>query len=372
MRHLEKFDALRGVAALIVFVSHVIELYWVRLLGTDAPLARVAAAAGRHAVLIFFLLSGYLITLSILENRRRNGTFSAREYLASRIARIHPPLVGALAVMLGVWLVIHLGRLPGSVAYGLPGDLFVMRPSYEIQPSRIVTSLLMLGGLTGPDPPLWSLYFEFQLYVIALLVALAATRSALRIPAILGAVLGAIALSKHNPSFVLFALVWCTGAATALWISHAGTETARRRLRPFVLALAAGLGIAALRHPWTLAGVGPGLASGLVQYALCGLYAYAMFFSKVVDETLPPALAGTGRYSYSLYVVHFPLLFLLLSLTQHWMQYSYWRAAAVSALALAAIVPLARAFARVLEQPKKFRPLVLAALEALRPHGRPA
>lgn len=371
MRHFEKFDALRGVAALIVFVSHVVELYWVRLLGTDALLARVAAAAGRHAVLVFFLLSGYLITLSILENRRRNGTFSAREYLASRIARIHPPLVGALAVMACVWLVIHLGQLPGSVAYGLPGDLFVMRPRYEIQPSRIITSLLMLGGLTGPDPPLWSLYFEFQLYMLALLVALAATRPALRAPAAIGAGLGAIALSKHNPTFVLFALVWCTGAAAALWAARAGAEAARRRLRPFVLALAAGLGIVALFRPWSLASVGPGFASDLVQVALCGLYAYAMFFSKVLDETLPPALAGTGRYSYSLYVAHFPLLFLLLSLTQDWMQYSYGRTAAVSAFAIVTIVPLARGFAGALEQPKRFRPLVLAALAALTPRGRP-
>lgn len=368
MRHLEKFDALRGVAALIVFVSHVVELYWVRLLGADAPLARLAAAAGRHAVLVFFLLSGYLITLSILENRRRTGTFSAREYLASRIARIHPPLVGALALMSGVWLIIHLGRLPGSVAYGLPGDLFVMRPSYEIQPSRIVTSLLMLGGLTGPNPPLWSLYFEFQLYMLALLVALAATRSAMRAPAALGAVLGGIALSIHNPTFVLFALVWCTGAAAALWADRA--ETVRGRLRPFVLLVAAGLGIAALRDPWVLASTGHGLASGLVQIALCGLYAYAMFLSKVLDEALPPALAGTGRYSYTLYVVHYPLLFLLLSLTQDWMQYSYARTAAVSALAIATIVPLARGFAGVLEQPRKFRPLVRAALDALTPRGR--
>ena len=369
MRHHEKFDALRGIAALVVLVSHVVELYWVRLLGVDAPVARIAAAAGRHAVLVFFLLSGYLVTLSILGNVRRNGTFSPREYLAARIARIHPPLLGALAVMAVVWLVIHLGRLPGSASYGLPGDLFVMRPNYAIQPSRVVTALLMLGGLTGPNPPLWSLYFEFQLYVLALLAALALTRRGVRIACAFGALLGAIALSEHNRSFVFFALVWLAGAAGALWTSRAGAESVRGRLQPVVFGLAAGLAIGALRHPWALATVTPGMASELAQYALCALYAHAMFFSPVLDKALPPALARTGRFSYSLYVVHYPLLFLLLSFTQNWTQYSYWRAAAVSALALAAIVPFAQAFASVFERPKEFRGLLLSAFDSL---GRPS
>lgn len=368
MAHHAKFDTLRGIAALTVLVSHVIELYWLRLLGPGSPLARVSLAAGRHAVLVFFLLSGYLITLSILENARRNARFSPREYLASRIARIHPPLLGALGIMAVVWLIIHLGDLPGRRPYGLPGDLFVMRSYYAIEPSRVLTSVLMLGGLTGPNPPLWSLYFEFQLYVLALLVTLGLTWHG-RLPRtawLSMAALGTVALVEHNPSFVFFAMVWLTGAAAALASASAGRAQVERRLRPLAVGVLAGVAIAGVQAPRILGAASNDMPSYLVQYAFCVLYVYLMFFSSLPD-TVPASLAGTGRYSYSLYVVHYPLLFLLLSLTQSWIQYSVVRTALVSAFALLAIVLIAQGFAAVLERPRTFRAAILAALDTVSP-----
>ncbi len=367
MPHHRKFDTLRGVAALVVFLSHVYELYWQRLLGEAAPLSRFWATAGRHAVLVFFLLSGYLIMLSIHDNARRNAGFSAPEYLASRIARIHPPLVGALGIMALVWLAIHLGDLPGKTDYGLPGDLYVMRPRYDIPLSRIATSLLMLGGLTGPNPVLWSLYFEFQLYVLALLVTLGLTAhgGALRGACLVAAALGIAVLTAHDAAFLFYALVWLIGAAAALGTLRGGAAI-ERRLRAPALGLACVLAALGILQPGALAATGahPDYAA---QLAFCVPYAYLIFFFPGLDGILPAPLARTGDFSYSLYVVHFPLLFLLLSLGQDWMQHSYARTAALSALAVAAIVPLAYAFARVFERPKKFRAALLAAFDGLKP-----
>ena len=43
-----------------------------------------------YAVLTFFVLSGFLIALSINRNIEENGYFEWREYIISRVARIYP------------------------------------------------------------------------------------------------------------------------------------------------------------------------------------------------------------------------------------------------------------------------------------------
>ena len=91
-----KFELLRGIAAIIVLIVHAIQLYWFRLIGSSNEIALISGLFGRHAVLLFFLLSGYLITLSILTNIIRNQRFDWTEYAAARIARIYPPLIGAI------------------------------------------------------------------------------------------------------------------------------------------------------------------------------------------------------------------------------------------------------------------------------------
>jgi peptidoglycan/LPS O-acetylase OafA/YrhL len=70
-----KFELLRGIAAIIVLIVHAIQLYWFRLIGSSNEIALISGLFGRHAVLLFFLLSGYLITLSILTNIIRNQRF---------------------------------------------------------------------------------------------------------------------------------------------------------------------------------------------------------------------------------------------------------------------------------------------------------
>ena len=79
-------DGLRAVAILLVLASHTM----------------AAAAVGRlgHVgVLIFFALSGYLITSRLLDEYRKTGAISLRDFYLRRAFRILPPAIVFLAVM---------------------------------------------------------------------------------------------------------------------------------------------------------------------------------------------------------------------------------------------------------------------------------
>lgn len=130
--HQNKFDMIRGIASIAVLLSHVAQTFLYRLLGVQHPFAHICGTLAHQAVLVFFLLSGYLITLSIVANVRRNGGLDVLEYLAARIARIYPPLIGAILIVLLVSAIIHGLALPGSQHYGVPGDLYAVRSQFSV------------------------------------------------------------------------------------------------------------------------------------------------------------------------------------------------------------------------------------------------
>ncbi|MBO9584155.1 MAG: acyltransferase [Flavobacterium sp.] len=85
-RRFSELDGLRGIAALMVFFSHFIGFYyetekvsyiqnsWIRIFWD-----------GSAAVTLFFVLSGFVLTLSVLKSKR-----TYFEYLIKRIFRIYP------------------------------------------------------------------------------------------------------------------------------------------------------------------------------------------------------------------------------------------------------------------------------------------
>ena len=81
-----------------------------RSLTHNVPAVFFVLGNGALGVEIFFVLSGYLITLLLLRERERRGAISLRSFYVRRGFRILPPLYLYIACMgaLGAW-----GRLPG-------------------------------------------------------------------------------------------------------------------------------------------------------------------------------------------------------------------------------------------------------------------
>lgn len=355
-----RLDVVRGLAALTVLAAHAHQVFFLRILGPGAPSSILSSALSRHAVLIFFLLSGNLITRSIMLNIRRNGQFAIGEYVASRFARIYPPLLGSIGICLMVWLAIKLFNLPGAVAYGQPGDLARVRDAYTIHVSDIFGALLMRGGLLEANGALWSLFVEVQTYALAMMIAtLAAPNWLTRICA---ALIGVICLQLLRTQY-FFVIIWFLGAATYFWVPP------RIPALLSTLALGAAIIAVAVMQPALLGPQADTAAGQGVQFLCCLVYCL-LLFALPPRLTYPPALIATGNFSYSLYIIHFPMLLLALSLCQDWAGHSLARTAAVFACAIIAIVSTAIPFARFFEQQDKVKRFLLGNARPFAPKQR--
>jgi peptidoglycan/LPS O-acetylase OafA/YrhL len=96
-------DAIRGLAAVVVLLTHWRALLFVDYAGLAhqekilaAPLY-LASQGGHLAVDIFFVLSGYLITGSVIRNLGK-GTFTLLDYGSHRLIRLWTVLLPSLVV----------------------------------------------------------------------------------------------------------------------------------------------------------------------------------------------------------------------------------------------------------------------------------
>ena len=153
-------DVLRAVAAEAVVVGHGVAMFYYY----PRPLPQPPAFpyAQDIAVVVFFLLSGFLITYATL---RKPSSYGFREFFIDRFARIYP----ALLVVLPVVLVMD------RVALALGPDRFDYGHSSGVK--TLVANVLMLevpqisihlGSFAvpfGSARPLWTLAIEWWIYM---------------------------------------------------------------------------------------------------------------------------------------------------------------------------------------------------------------
>ena len=140
-------DGWRAIAVLIVIMSHVngfrLEPAYLKVLASWLP-------AGQIGVLIFFFISGFVITRSALAEIEATSTFSMRAFYIRRAFRIIPPLSLYLIACLFLGA---LGLVNFHLSNAVPAFLFVC----NIEPFN---RCLWLAGHT------WSLAFEEQFYLL--------------------------------------------------------------------------------------------------------------------------------------------------------------------------------------------------------------
>jgi peptidoglycan/LPS O-acetylase OafA/YrhL len=103
-RYIPILDGWRGVAILLVLLFH--GMYNSRLAGHPwlSALGHIAGRTGALGVLVFFCISGYLITQRLILESRLLGMFSLRSFYIKRAFRILPPLAAYLIVALALYL----------------------------------------------------------------------------------------------------------------------------------------------------------------------------------------------------------------------------------------------------------------------------
>lgn len=309
-------DMARGVAALAVLVGHVRGLFFVDYhdLAHHSPLVAAfygATALGHQAVVVFFVLSGFFIVSSIADSFEQHR-WSWTAYLVNRITRLSLVLVPSL-ILCGI--LDRIGMTMGTSApfYREPvANLFAQSVASLETYRNFVGNLFYLQGIVvepfGSNAPLWSLSYEFWYYIIfplALCALVKRYRPSMRV-AYLVLAIGVTWFVGYT--IALYFLVWLLGGAIAIsrvakWSPARFSGAILAAAVPFVVVL--GLSVA---HPLN----SPFLMDAIVALAF-GLWIYAVV--EAPEQSMSAFYAKPARlfagFSYTLYLTHFPIVFLL-------------------------------------------------------------
>lgn len=340
-------DGLRGAAAVLVLISHARHFVVQDYGGLVAPglLAKAfygATALGHQAVIIFFVLSGFLISGTVRRSVEA-GRWQWRDYLSRRLSRLWTVLLPCLVltVVVDQWTLAATGSAfySGGLTFYSSGPA----PSgAAYDPATILANVLFLQGVAGPvlgsNGPLWSLANEFWYYI-----AFAALFSWAP-----GRLRTAVLLASAGLAFILGALwdqrllylwpAWLIGYGVLRFLPiFSRWNQAAPRLAPMAgLAAAAILAGPAILFPASLPLADLSLALAFSAVVL------VLAVARPLPSPLRQIADGSARISYSLYLSHFPILAALAALALNnqrlpfgWQGFAVFSAFCLAGLAVA-------------------------------------
>lgn len=308
-------DALRGIAAVGVCLEHLRDIYFCDYSSIvhHSPLLTLvylASGLGHQWVMVFFVLSGYLVGGSVLR-AHANGRWSWNGYLFNRLTRLY--IVLAPAVAIGGFL-DYLGiRLFGSDGiYG--GHTGAHAFTVSVQTHMGVLNLLgnyaFLQGILvpsfGSNGPLWSLTNEFWYYVAFPPLFFVFVRSNSVARRLLYLVFLAAFVFFVGHQIALLGLVWLMGVAIHyLPQIPARSAMARRLLTVAAVACVAATLVWCKRTHSPLSDYVLGIAVTFLIYVVvnCPVSAASGLYTRAAHRL--------SHSSYTLYLVHVPLLVFL-------------------------------------------------------------
>ena len=329
-QQLDSLHALRGFCAFYVVIFHAKFVLWS---GGAAYLAAFPRAtwgvgqylgfatdllcgAGMEMVVFFFVLSGFFIRYAQKKKHRPVGRF----YL-NRAVRIFPPYLASLGLsgaVLAYLATCHAGLLaPATPVRELNAGLAeAWRQLRHLTPADVGRALVFLrsgGYFWGYNGVYWSLFPEALFYVLVPFAFRQArlyytVSAALYLAGLMGANLplrlDALSefLFQYNAYFALGMALYDVVTARPAWLQ------AFRRVRGYSLV---GGGLVSWGLLFVLAALGLKTVSAPLAAVLAVASVSVLLAGRVgAQHWLVRFFHGVGRYSFSLYLYHFPLLLL--------------------------------------------------------------
>lgn len=288
-------DLIRGLAALAVVIGHAVQL---RIYTGPFPFTIMFQ---KNAVVVFFVLSGMVIAASVDRDRKTLSSFAL-----ARISRIVPVALGAIAFSLTV----------AALDVALPGVPVHIEDLKWADGGETLLAILFLSEshTSGypPNAPYWSLCYEVWFYVLfaaatyltganravwlLLLAAVAGPNILLLLPVwLLGVVLIRLPLARRVPLGLALAFLLLGFAALFAIPGWAMS----------------GFGLLRQVAPWSLGHSLYAVTDLVLALAIAAALAGLRTLSGqgwVLPERAEPMIRWGANMSFSLYLLHWPLL----------------------------------------------------------------
>jgi peptidoglycan/LPS O-acetylase OafA/YrhL len=320
--NLDFLDSFRGIAAFVVLVGHARWLLWEGYSSgyTEHPetytfIEKLSVyflsifKFGHEAVMFFFLLSGFVIHLkyskSLVLSKKSNFEFIP--YFFKRFMRIYPPLVFALLL---TFLLDIIGEGLGYLIYqkNTPIELINQNINFNHLQINLIGNFLLIANSTveiwGSNSPMWSLKLEWWFYLIYPFFIFFNSKSILKgFLFTLG--LGLISIVVKDFSFLSSVLssflFWFLGTFLA--------DIYTRRLSIDFKFLSFFLFLIPLAIVFSNTIVNDFVKDLIWVMGFLGLLNVCFFFQqKGVSFTYFNKLKWLGNCSYTIYIIHFPIL----------------------------------------------------------------
>lgn len=331
-------DALRVIAAFIVLAQHfrlVFELRWPEWL-------RKGLFDSKAAVMLFFVLSGYVLSLSL---GSKAPSFNAYvKFGVRRLLRLYPVYWAALLLAFMVLLAVQ--QTGAGQVTGLPA-WFLDAPGLQLKQWFLQSTLVAPGMKSDFDlPTVWTLMTEAKVSIVFPFLAWSILRSSPPIACALVAalVLGSHWLDQHIVGTAAFLGMFALGTLLcrvppAVWTRLNNTTWSGLLLLGLVL-------YATISWRYVMPSIWLG-------YYLCGLGSLILIAGTIHWPLMRSALTRLQHLlridlSYSIYILHYPVLVALKKIAGPAVATSPWLA---FILAVTLTVALGLLLHYTLEQP---------------------
>lgn len=200
----EEFDSIRGIAALTVLFHHCLIVIpaifsahehhetssQVLKAVTNTPLHLVWA--GHEAVILFFILSGFVLYLSISNNK----SFEYKEYVVKRFCRIYLPYLVTMILSILLYMSYQYFDLIDN-SYKGTSEWFNKMWSEKLDIKTIISIIFMLGFHThNLNTVTWSLIHELRISIVFPFIVYFVNKGKIKYP--------------FQKILVLFTIIWLT------------------------------------------------------------------------------------------------------------------------------------------------------------------
>lgn len=320
MKHDERYmwmDLIRGLSAVIVCTTHLRAVMFVDFssLETATIFEKIfyfMTGFGHQAVMIFFVLSGFFVGGSILKNR---NNFHLRYYLLARLSRLWVVLIPMLCItfiadqVVTIYLPqLLLGEYQSILSSG-------PTPEYSTSLGTFFANILFLQTIYSPvfgtNGPLWSLANEFWYYIMFPLVMISLGKISYRpVKRMFFVILLSLILFFVAGNLLEGFAVWLLGVA--VYLNYSRSESKPSFL--FML-VSASLFITSLvvsklhfidKIPFLSSDILIALCFSLFLISIKGIKTYGRF-----SQLLLPFAKWLSNISFTMYLLHFPLIMLI-------------------------------------------------------------